>query len=114
MSRIPIRLSAVSKYRARRERGYASRKEARRADELRLLLKLGEIRELREQVSFELIPGQGSEPAITYRADFVFEERQADGTWLQIVEDVKGVRTPVYRLKKRLMQWRHGIAIREA
>ena len=111
--RVPIRENSPSKYRARRSEGYASAKEAQRAKELELLEKLGEIRRLEKQVSFELIPRRGSEPAVTYRADFAYEQRHQDGSWAHIVEDVKGVRTPVYKLKRRLMLWRHGIIIRE-
>lgn len=48
----------MSKYGNVRTRGYDSRKEARRAEELRLLARAGKIRDLREQVRFELIPAQ--------------------------------------------------------
>lgn len=113
MSRVPIRLNSPSKYRARRTAGYASRKEARRAGELELLLRLGEIRTLQKQVGFELIPRQGSERAIVYRADFVYERHQTDGSWIHMIEDVKGLQTPIYRLKRKLMLWRHGITIYE-
>ena len=111
--RVPIRENSVSKYRARRTEGYASRKEAQRARELELLERIGHIRHLEKQVSFELIPPIGSERAVTYRADFAYEQRRDDGTWVQIVEDVKGVRTAAYKLKRRLMLWRHGITIQE-
>jgi len=30
-----------------------------------------------------------------------------------VVEDVKGVKTPVYRLKKKLVEALHGITIQE-
>lgn len=111
--RVPIRLSSPSKYRSRRTGGYASGKEAHRAAELALLAQLGEIRDLQQQVTFELVPRQGSRRAVSYRADFCYEQRQPDGSWARIVEDVKGFQTPVYRLKKRLMEWRHGIKIQE-
>jgi hypothetical protein len=113
MSRVPIRLNSPSKYRATRTEGYASRKEARRASELELLEHIGGIRSLQKQVSFELIPRDGTERAIVYRADFIYEERSADGHWIRVVEDVKGVCTPVYKLKRRLMLWLHGIRIHE-
>lgn len=44
-----------------------------------------------------------------YVADFVYEE---DG--MEITEDFKGVYTPIYRLKKRMMKAFHGIDIRES
>ena len=31
----------------------------------------------------------------------------------KVVEDVKGKRTEVYKIKKKLMLWRHGIKIKE-
>lgn len=47
---------AASKYHNAKTKGYDSGREARRAQELRLMEKAGEIRDLREQVAFELIP----------------------------------------------------------
>ena len=41
-------------------------------------------------------------------ADFVYLENGQ-----LVVEDVKGVRTPVYKLKKRLMAERFGIEVKE-
>lgn len=87
---------------------YDSRKEARRAAELELLQGQGLIRNLRRQVTFPLeINGVdlGS-----YRADFCYLEPQTCGT---VIEDVKGVRTPTYRLKKKLVEAIYGIEIRE-
>lgn len=98
----------MSKYHAIRSGKYASRKEARRAHELSLLERCGAITDLREQVRFEIIPATGGERAAHYVADFVYCE---DGE--QVVEDVKGCRTPEYVLKRKLMMWRHGIKIRE-
>ena len=87
---------------------FASRKEGKRYQELRLLERAGEIAELRLQVPYELIPKQKGERACTYYADFVYME---DGK--QIVEDTKGVKTPLYVVKRKLMLWVHGIKIRE-
>lgn len=109
MSRIPFRIAAKSKYYAKREGKYASKKEARRAAELALLLKLGEIRDLDEQVVYVLIPKDDLGAAVTYRADFCYK----DAFGFQIVEDVKGFKTPVYKLKRRLMFQVHGIKIVE-
>lgn len=88
---------------------FASRKEARRYEELRLLACAGEIRNLRCQVVFELLPGEGRERPVTYVADFVYET--ADGK--QVVEDTKGYRTREYRIKRRLMWALYGIRILE-
>ena len=106
-----------SKYRNVKTAGHASKKEAKRAQELRLLEKAGKIRNLREQVRYELIGAfeKGQRP-ICYIADFVYEEPM-DGKplapWLEVVEDCKGYRTPVYKIKKRLMQREYGIRILE-
>jgi Protein of unknown function (DUF1064) len=88
--RVRIRLNLPSKYRVRRTDGYASQKEARRAGKLKLLERLGEIRDLRQQVRFELVPQQAKGRAISYIADFC---------WIEVVEDVKGVRAAIYKLK---------------
>jgi hypothetical protein len=102
----------LSKYRAIKTDGYASKKEARRAGELKLLLFAGQISELIEQVPFELAPSvvvQGRKrPPIKYIADFVYLENGK-----RIVEDSKGMRTPVYNLKRHLMMSVHGIEIKE-
>ena len=104
----------MSKYRNVRTAGHASKKEAKRAQELRLLEKAGKIRNLREQVRYELIPPLNKgQRAMCYIADFVFDEGRPFGLWVEVVEDVKGFRTQVYKIKKRLMQWRYGVIIRE-
>ena len=40
------------------------------------------------------------------------EERKPENGIL-VVEDSKGVKTPVYKLKRKLMKFRHGITVRE-
>lgn len=102
-----------ARYSAKRTEGpngkfYHSKKEAQRAHELYLLQKIGAVHNLREQVPFVVVPKAGGERAVTYRADFVYEENG-----VQVVEDVKGHRTQLYDLKRKLMVWVHGIKIRE-
>ncbi|MFR5079104.1 MAG: DUF1064 domain-containing protein [[Clostridium] innocuum] len=46
---------------------------------------------------------------IRYIADFTYNDRNGQ----LIVEDAKGVKTPVYRLKRRLMAELKGIEIKE-
>ena len=94
---------------------YDSAKEARRGAELRLMEKAGLISNLQAQVKFTLIPAQRQrgkvvERAATYIADFVYTENGKT-----VVEDVKSpaTRTDVYRLKKKLMLYKFGIAIKE-
>lgn len=83
-------------------------KEANRWCELNLLQRAGLISDLRRQVKYELIPKQDGERAIYYIADFVYTEKGKT-----VVEDVKGYRTDVYKLKRRILLWRYGIKIRE-
>lgn len=92
---------------------FDSAKEARRYTELKLLQRGGYISDLRLQVPFVLIPSQRKDGKLierkcSYIADFVYTENGE-----QVVEDVKGVRTEVYRLKRKLMYLVHGIKIRE-
>lgn len=104
-----------NKYHAEKSGGYASRKEHRRANELKLMQRAGIIKYLREQVTYELIPtqrdvnGKVIERACSYIADFVYTDK--DGNL--IVEDTKGMRTEVYRIKRKLMLHVHGIRISE-
>ena len=97
-----------SKYRAVRTNGYASKREANRAAELELLVRVGAISNLRKQVKYELIPKRDGERAVSYIADFVYQQ---DGK--EVIEDVKGFKTPVYKIKRRLMQEKYGITIQE-
>lgn len=97
---------------------FDSKAEARRCGELLLLQRAGAIRELRRQVRFLLIPSQRDSAGkvvreVSYVADFVYEEPAAADVWRLVVEDVKGVRTEAYRLKRKLMLQVHGIDVRE-
>jgi hypothetical protein len=79
-----------------------------------LLERAGEIMHLKRQVKYELIPKQEGERACHYIADFVYYEKNPDGkNYKMIVEDCKGFKTDVYRLKKKLFQWRYGVKILE-
>ena len=88
---------------------FDSKAEAARWQELQLLERAGEITELERQVEYELIPKQKGERAVKYIADF----RYIDHEGKTVVEDTKGVKTPVYILKRKLMLRVHGIRIRE-
>lgn len=103
---------------------FDSKKEYRRWTELRILEKSGKITNLRRQVKYVLVPaqygpgaagprggikrGQLLERECSYIADFVYEK---DGQ--TVVEDVKGVRTKDYIIKRKLMLERYGIRIFE-
>lgn len=89
---------------------FASAKEARRYMELKLLQRTGEIKQLKVQPRFELMPSFKHEGRIQRKTEYVadFSYTTKDGE--KIVEDVKSEITkshPVYRLKKKLLLYRH-------
>lgn len=94
---------------------FDSAREARRYGELRLLERQGVIHDLECQVAFELIPAQKDKTGKTverkcsYIADFVY----VDGVGDLHVEDAKGMRTEVYKIKRKLMLFKYGIRIEE-
>lgn len=102
---------------------FQSRKEARRYDELMLMLKAGVIRRLKLQPQFTLqesfITSEGKRvQAVRYTADFSYEKKLQDTateTWSLVVEDVKvkATQTPQYRTKKKMMIEKYGIEIAE-
>ena len=121
-------LMPMNKYGARKitrnGETFDSVKEYRRYLELCLLEKAGEIKELKRQVPFELIPtqrepetvgargavkpGRVIEKSVVYNADFTYYE---NGRY--IVEDTKGMRTKDYIIKRKLMLYIHKIKIKE-
>lgn len=88
---------------------FDSKREAKRYQELRLLEQAWEITNLCLQVPFELIPKSKYGMPIRYIADFTYNDRNGQ----LIVEDAKGVKTPVYRLKRRMMAEIYNIEIKE-
>ena len=95
-----------SKYKNVRTNGFDSKKEFERYQELILLEKAGEIIELQTQVLFGLYVND--QVICSYRADFVYWEQGE-----KVVEDCKGVKTPIYRIKCKLMKAIYGIEIKE-
>lgn len=89
---------------------FDSKKEQSRYMELKLLERAGVIEDLKMQVPFTLIDKSKYGRMIKYVADFTYNE---NGKY--IVEDVKSsaTKTPLYRLKKRLLAERYGIEIQE-
>lgn len=93
---------------------FDSRAEANRWLALRMLERAGEIRDLRRQVRFELIPAQVTPSGLKVRpmfyvADFVY----VDESGQTVVEDPKGCSTAEWVLKRKLMLFRHGIWVVE-
>lgn len=89
---------------------FDSKKEASRWGQLKLMERAGLIKDIQTQVKFELIPKQEGERACSYVADFVYTDCN---TGKKVVEDTKGYRTEVYRIKRKLMLWVHNIKIIE-
>ena len=120
----------MSKYHNRKVRTsdgivHDSKREAIRWNELKLFQEAGRISELKRQMEFLLIPPQYEElppgkrskkpkrklveRAVVYRADFVYHDKYGE----LVVEDVKGVRTRDYIIKRKLMLHVYGIRISE-
>lgn len=111
-SQTPLKQAKKSKYNAVKTEidgiVFDSKKEAQRYKELKLLEQVGEITNLRLQVPYVLIAKSKYGMPIRYIADFVYEENGNE-----IVEDTKGYRTDVYKIKRRLMAEKYGIKIKE-
>jgi hypothetical protein len=75
---------------------FASKKEALRYG---TLTSMDHITDLEIQPKFMLIPHFGKERATSYTADFMYMDLEK-GVW--VIEDVKGFRTDIYRIKKKL------------
>ena len=85
---------------------FASKKEAKRYQELRLLERAGQIEELQLQPRYPIAINDVK--ICTYVGDFQYRERGAF-----VLEDVKGVKTPTYNIKKKLVKAIYQIDIRE-
>lgn len=93
---------------------FDSKKEAERYADLKMLEMAGRISDIHLQVKYELQPAfelLGKKvKAITYVADFVYFDKRTNET---VVEDVKGMKTPVYMLKKKMFEYKYKMEIRE-
>lgn len=105
---------------------FDSKREASRWLELKMLEKAGKISGLQRQKKFELIPAQYEADIIgprggkkkgkllereaSYYCDFYYFDEEEKKF---IIEDTKGVRTPEYVLKRKMMLYTYGIVIRE-
>lgn len=109
---------------------FDSKHEMERYRDLYLLQKAGEIRNLRTQVAFMLIPEQREtshelykagphkgekkpgkllERKCEYIADFVYIDKAGN----YVVEDAKGMHTKEYLIKRKLMLYMHKIRVVE-
>jgi len=86
---------------------FQSKKEARRYGELKLLEKAGEISGLQLQARWPLMCGitclkTPSGRDMVYISDFNYRENGR-----LVIEDVKGMRTDLYKLKRAIMEANH-------
>lgn len=86
---------------------FDSKREAERYRQLRILELSGSITNLQRQPAFDLHAPGGAKVA-RYVADFAYRD---EATQRLVVEDVKGVKTPVFRLKAKWLKAEHGIEV---
>ena len=103
---------------------FDSKKEMQRFVELRYMEQAGLISDLQRQVKFVLIPAQREPDTVgkrggiikgrliehecAYIADFTYRQ---DGEL--VIEDAKGMKTPEYIIKRKMMLYFHKIRIKE-
>lgn len=88
----------------RGDKVFDSKREADRYTELSILQSAGLIENLQLQKEFELIPKQKDERAVKYIADFYYYDSEKS---CYVAEDVKGMRTQAYIIKRKLFKYRY-------
>lgn len=87
---------------------FDSIKEKNRYMQLLYLEKAGLIKDIKLQYEFELQPAftlnKKKIRKITYIADFYYYDNNLND---YVVEDVKGIRTDVYKLKKKMFEYKY-------
>ena len=87
---------------------FDSKLEAKRYKELKLLEEAGVIKDLQLQPTYELIPtfkkDKKTYRKTTYKADFSYYDNELKKT---VVEDTKGFKTDVYKLKKKMFEYKY-------
>lgn len=81
---------------------FHSKAEASRYLELKLLESNNLIQELQLQPRFPMVVG--GKKICDYIADFQYLEESPEGAVSMIIEDVKGVETEVFKIKKKLFE----------
>ena len=109
-----------NKYHNRKTKGFDSAKEWRRNQELEIMQRAGEISELNRQVPFVLMPSytiadettkQGFRTIreIRYIVDFTYRLKNGK----RIIEDVKGMQTEVFKIKRKLLERKIALGVIE-
>ena len=109
-----------NKYHNRKTKGFDSAKEWQRNQELEDMQRDGKISELNRQVPFVLMPSytiadkttkQGFRTVreIRYIADFTYRLKNGK----RIIEDVKGVQTDVFKIKRKLLERKIALGVIE-
>lgn len=94
---------------------FDSKAEGRRYGQLLMLQQAGHITGLTLQVPFVLAQGvkftgdKRAKPPLRYIADFVYTDTKLGKI---VVEDVKGVATPLFNAKRHLMLALHGVEVK--
>jgi hypothetical protein len=96
-------------YKTKKYKGYDSKSEYKRLQELKLLERAGEIRNLQEQVIFELQPAFRNKQGkairkIEYTPDFTYFDNNLKCI---VAEDSKGFKTESYKIKAKLFQFKY-------
>ncbi len=119
---LPADVVRRSKYRNARTtvdgETFDSGREARRWVALVLLLRAGRIKDLRRQVPFVLCAPRPHDVPLaigSYVADFVYAQRSytTPPRWQLHVEDAKGIRTALYKWKRKHFEAQYAIMIEE-
>lgn len=110
-SKDPLSKKKTSKYKAKKVTingiEFDSKIESQRYLFLMEQQRKQNISDLLLQETFQIVIN--GEVICSYKADFSYINKQG----VRVVEDVKGMKTPVYRLKKKMMKACYGIDIQE-
>ena len=92
---------------------FDSKHEAERYCELKMLERGKQIYDLKLQPRFEIQPSYKKNGKTVRAVEYVADFSYYDKTGRFIVEDAKGMKTDVYRLKKKLIEFRYDFTIEE-
>lgn len=105
----------TSKYNARKVtldgHRFDSKKEAGRYMQLKMLERVGEISGLELQPRFELQGKFRYKGETIRKVEYVADFRYVDKDGRMVVEDIKGYKTDVYQLKRKLFLGKYGESI---